>query len=195
MMPLLLAPFSWVTFMILTSVSIAFLGNPFLKPNYALTPEVSTWSINFVEWWALYKAQEVSSRVLIVHLRGTVFLNYWFEMLGAKVGSSVLLDTVDITGPLLVSIGDGAVIAEGALLQGHRVNNGVLRFHPIRISANATVGPYAVIQKGSIVGKDANIPALQNVEDGQLVLRSTRTSNPQKVSYPSTHSLFLMTQT
>lgn len=191
-MPLLLAPFSWIACMILTSISIAFLGNSFLKPNYVLTPEVSIWSIDFVKWWALYKAQEVSSTVLAVHLRGTVFLNCWFEMLGARIGSSVLLDTVDITDPSLVSIGDGAVIAEGALLQGHQVKNGILQFLPIRIGINATVGPYAVIQNGSILEKGATVPALQKVEGGKSVVKSTRTTTPRKVNDSFTRSLFLV---
>ncbi|OWM69222.1 uncharacterized protein LOC116212053 isoform X2 [Punica granatum] len=182
---LILAPFSWITCMVLTSFSIAFLGNSFLKPNYALTPEVSIWSCGFVKWWALYKAQEASSRVLAVHLRGTVFLKYWFEMLGARIGSSVLLDTVDITDPSLVSIGNGAVIAEGALIQGHQVNNGILQFQPIRIGRNSTIGPYAVIQKGSILGDDSNVPALQKVEIGKPVPRSTRMTNPQKGVIPA----------
>ncbi|WCJ36960.1 Long-chain-fatty-acid--AMP ligase FadD28 [Euphorbia peplus] len=166
------APLAWILCMVSTCISIAFLGNSFLKPNYALNPEVSIWSIEFVKWWALYKAQEISSKVFAQHLRGTVFLNYWFEMLGAKIGSSVLLDTVDITDPSLVSIGDGAVIAEGALIQGHEVRNGVLSFLPIRISKNCSVGPYAVIQKGSVLREGAHVPPLQKCEGGKVAFNS-----------------------
>ncbi|CAB4312074.1 unnamed protein product [Prunus armeniaca] len=155
------APLAWIFCILSTCVSIAFLGNSFLKPNYALNPEVSIWSMDFVKWWALYKAHEVASKVMAEHLRGTVFLKYWFEMLGARIGSSVLLDTVDITDPSLVSIGDGAVIAEGALIQSHEVKNGVLSFLPIRIGQNSSVGPYSVVQKGTILGEEDEVMALQ----------------------------------
>lgn len=178
----LLAPLFWILCIALTSISIAFFGNSFLRINYALTPEVSVWSVDFVKWWALYKAQEVSSKVLAVHLRGTVFLKHWFEMLGARIGSSVLLDTVDITDPSLVSIGDGAVIAEGALLQSHEVRNSVLRFQPIRIGRNCSVGPYAVIQKGSILGEGAEVLALQKSEGGKSALKMAKAENILKVS-------------
>jgi acyl-CoA synthetase (AMP-forming)/AMP-acid ligase II/acyl carrier protein len=179
---LTLAPLAWILCILSTCICIAFFGNSFLRPNYALTPEIPICSMDFVKWWALYKAQEVSSKVLAVHLRGTVFLNYWFEMLGARIGSSVLLDTVDITDPSLVSIGDGVVIAEGALVQSHEVKNGVLSLLPIRIGRNSSIGPYAVIQKGSVLGEEAEVPPLQKIEGGKPLFKSAKANNVQKVS-------------
>ncbi|KAK6937085.1 Amine oxidase [Dillenia turbinata] len=176
------APLAWLFCIFSTCFSISFFGKSFLQPNYALTPDVSIWSTDFVKWWALYKVQEVSAKVLAVHLRGTVFLKYWFEMLGARIGSSVILDTVDITDPSLVSIGDGAVIAEGALIQAHEVKNRVLSFQPVRIGRSASVGPYAVLQKGSNVGEAAEVAALQKTDGRKPVYKSTKASNLQKGS-------------
>ncbi|GAA0144094.1 hypothetical protein LIER_04625 [Lithospermum erythrorhizon] len=158
------APLVWMVCIFATCISIGILGNSFLQPNYALTPEISVWSLDFVKWWTLYKAQEISSKVLAVHLRGTVFLSYWFQLLGAKIGSSVLLDTIDITDPALVSIGDGVVIAEGALIQSHEVRNGVLSFLPIKIGRNSSIGPYSVVLKGSTVREGGELPALQKAD-------------------------------
>ncbi|XP_057452599.1 uncharacterized protein LOC130744429 [Lotus japonicus] len=174
---LTLAPFSWILCIASTCVCISFFGNTFLRPNYALTPEISIYSMDFVKWWALYKTQEISSKVLATHLKGTVFLKYWFEMLGARIGSSVLLDTVDITDPSLVSIGDEVVIAEGALVQSHEVKNGLLSFLPIRIGKNSSIGPYAVIQKGSVIREGAEVQPLQKVEGGQHVLKPAKLNN------------------
>ncbi|KAM3324524.1 hypothetical protein P3S67_005676 [Capsicum chacoense] len=158
---LVFAPFAWLLCISTTCICIGILGNSVLQPNYSLTPEVSIWSLDFVKWWTLYKAQEISSKVMAVHLRGTVFLKYWFQVFGARIGSSVVLDTVDISDPALVSIGDGAVIAEGALIQGHEVKNGILSFLPVRIRKNCSVGPYAVLQKGSVLGEGTEIASLQ----------------------------------
>ncbi|KAJ0965065.1 hypothetical protein J5N97_026203 [Dioscorea zingiberensis] len=181
LLSLILAPLAWMFYIILTCFSISLFGNSFLQPNYVLTPEVSIWSIDFVKWWALNKVQEIASKVLAVHLRGTVFLRYWFEMFGARIGSSVLIDTVDITDPSLVSIGEGVVIAEGVLIQSHEVRNGVLSFLPVRIGRNASVGPYAVIQKGSILGEDAIVSPLQKTEGSKPVFRSGKALNAPKV--------------
>lgn len=145
------APLCWMLCIFSTCICISFFGTPFLQPNYALDSDISIWSTGFVKWWALYKAQEVSSRVLAVHLRGTVFINYWFRMLGAKVASSALIDTVDITDPYLVSIGEEAVLAEGALLQSHEMKDGNLSLSPIKIGSRSSVGPYAFLHRGTVL--------------------------------------------
>ncbi|KAH6757203.1 hypothetical protein C2S53_017071 [Perilla frutescens var. hirtella] len=171
------APLAWISCIFSTCTCISLFGNSFLQPNYALLPVFSLWSLDYVKWWALYKAQEVSSKVYAVHLRGTVLLNYWFWMFGAKIGSSVVLDTIDVTDPALVSIGDGVVIAEGALLQSHEVRNGVLSLRPIRIGRNSSVGPYAVIQKGSVVRDGTEVAPLEVIEEEKMVPRSNKSDN------------------
>ncbi|XP_027911686.1 uncharacterized protein LOC114170408 [Vigna unguiculata] len=171
------APVAWILCMASTCICISLFGSSFLGPNYDPTSEISIYSMDFVKWWTLYKAQEISSRVLAVHLRGTVFLKCWFEMLGARIGSSVLLDTVDITDPSLVSIGDEVTIAEGVLVQSHEVKNGILRFHPIRIGKCSSIGPYAVIQKGSVIEEGAEIQALQKVGPDQHVFKPAKLDN------------------
>ncbi|KAL5156792.1 Long-chain-fatty-acid--AMP ligase FadD28 [Glycine soja] len=174
---LTLAPLSWILCMVSTCICISFFGNSFLRPNYALTPEISIYSMDFVKWWALYKTQEISSKVLATHLRGTVFLKYWFETLGARIGSLVLLDTVDITDPSLVSIGDEVAIAEGVLVQSHEVKNGILSFLPIRIGKNSSIGPYSIIQKGSVIKEGSEVHPLEKVEGGQHVLKPAKLNN------------------
>ena len=165
------APLAWILCIASTCICISLFGSSFLVPNYALTSEISIYSMDFVKWWALYKAQEISSKILAIHLRGTVLLNYWFEMLGARIGSSVLLDTVDITEPFMVSIEDEIVISEGVLVQSHEVKNGILSFHPIRIGKCSSIGPYAVIQKGSVIEEGAEVQALQKVGQDQHVFK------------------------
>lgn len=182
LIPLTFSPFAWILCIVSTCICLSFLGNSFLRPNYALNPEISIWSADFVKWWALYKAQEVSSKVLAEHLRGTVFLRCWFEMLGAKIGSSVLLDTIDITDPSLVSIGDGAVIAEGTLIQSHEVKNGILSFFPTRIGKNSCIGPYAVIQNGTAVGEELEVMPLQK-NGAKPMTKSLHSNNLYKVCF------------
>lgn len=174
------APLAWILCIGSTCTCISLFGTSFLRPNYTLAPEISICSVDFIKWWALYKMQEISSKVLAVHLRGTIFLKYWFKMLGARIGSAVLLDTIDITDPSLVSIGDKVVIAEGVLLQSHEVKNGRVSFFPIRIGKGSSIGPYAVLQKGSVIGEGIEVQPMQKVEAGQQVLKMTRLNNVYK---------------
>jgi acyl carrier protein len=180
---LIFAPLAWILCITSTCVCISLLGSSLLGPNCELASDISIYSMAFVKWWALYKAQEISSKVLATHLRGTVFLKYWFEMFGARIGSSVLLDTVDITDPALVAIGDEVVIAEGVLVQSHEVKNGILSLHPIKIGKCSSIGPYAVVQKGSVIGESAQVQALQKVGGDEHVPFPDKVNNIDKVCY------------
>ncbi|KAK1621123.1 hypothetical protein QYE76_026640 [Lolium multiflorum] len=177
---LVMAPIAWICYVLLTSLSLSILGKSFLQPNYALAPDVSIWSVDFVRWWALNKAQGLATKRLAVHLKGTIFLNYWFKMQGARIGSSVIIDTVDITDPSLLVVADGAVIAEGVLIQGHEVRNDVLSFRCIRIGREASIGPYAVLQKGTIVEDGAVVLPLQKTEPGKSTYQTKRASSDMK---------------
>ncbi|KAL7595771.1 hypothetical protein Lser_V15G29164 [Lactuca serriola] len=180
LLSLTFAPLAWMFYILSSCLTIALFGNSFLQPNYGQTPDTSIWSINFVKWWTLYKAQDIVSRNLAVYLKGTVFCNLWFKILGAKIGSSVLLDTIDITDSYLVTIEDGAVIAEGTLIQSHEVKNGVLSLQPIRIGENSCVGPYAVIQKGSIIEDGIEIPTLETVKGSQREFKVSKIPKLEK---------------
>ncbi|XP_062225911.1 uncharacterized protein LOC133924410 [Phragmites australis] len=173
---LVMAPLAWICYALFTSLSLSILGRSFLQPNYVLTPDVSIWSVDFVKWWALTKAQALAAKMLAVHLKGTIFLNYWFKMQGARIGSSVVIDTVDITDPSLLTVADGAVIAEGVLIQGHEVRNEVLSFRYVRIGQKASIGPYAVLQKGTIVHNGVVVPALQKTKHRKSTYLSHETS-------------------
>ncbi|KAF8653877.1 hypothetical protein HU200_062011 [Digitaria exilis] len=177
---LVLAPIAWIFYALFTSLSLSILGKSFLQPNYVLTPDVSIWSVDFVKWWALYKAQSLAAKMLAVHLKGTIFLNYWFKMQGARIGSSVVIDTVDITDPSLLAVADGAVIAEGVLILGHEVRNEVLSFRHVKIGQKASIGPYAVLQKGTIVHNGVVVPPLHNTEQGKSAYIANKTSTYMK---------------
>ncbi|KAL6972343.1 hypothetical protein U1Q18_049384 [Sarracenia purpurea var. burkii] len=84
-------------------------------------------------------------------------------MFRAEIGSSVLLDTIDLSDPYLVSIRDGPVIVEGALIQSHEVRNGVLNFYPIRVGQKSSVGPYAVTQKLNHAGDRVELQCFPHI--------------------------------
>lgn len=106
-------------------------------------------------------------------------------MLGAKVASSALIDTVDISDPYLVSIGEEAVLAEGALLQSHEMKDGNLSLSPIKIGSRSSVGPYAFLQRGTVLEDGDEVLPLVSSE---VITEATTVHEEtlQKVS-PTTH--------
>ncbi|KAK3142310.1 hypothetical protein QOZ80_4BG0344910 [Eleusine coracana subsp. coracana] len=187
---LVMAPIAWMCYALFTSLSLSVLGKSFLQPNYVLTPDVSIWSVDFVKWWALNKAQALAAKILAVHLKGTIFLNYWLKMQGARIGSCVIIDTVDITDPSLLTVADGALIAEGVLIQGHEVRNEVLSFRHVKIGQNASVGPYAVLQKGTSVQNSVFVQPLHKTEQGKSLYQTNTTSAHMKEEARTTNMAF-----
>ena len=47
---------------------------------------------------------------------------------GARVGSNVFIDSLDVSDLDMVNIGDGVVINEGATITGHYFRDGMLQF-------------------------------------------------------------------
>ena len=53
------------------------------------------------------------------YLRGTPYLNIFYNLLGARISLSAYLDTVDITGYDLVEIQANSVVLSGAGIHAH----------------------------------------------------------------------------
>ncbi|CAM6111386.1 unnamed protein product [Calypogeia fissa] len=170
-----LVPLAWILYIATIGPIIATFGAKLLLPlNRKSQPSViPLWSLSYVRWWTLYRLQDFASNSLARYLRGTVFLSYWYRSLGAEIGENVLLDTVDITDPALLSVGSGAVIGEGATIHSHEVNSGLVIMQSIRIGKGCVVGPYAVVQRGSILDPGSKISALGKTAIGERFFSST----------------------
>ncbi|XP_057823992.2 uncharacterized protein LOC131036185 [Cryptomeria japonica] len=177
---LLVSPVTWIFYIVMTAISLFIFGNTFLQVNYTLKPKVSVWSVDFVKWWTLYRARDFASTMLATHLRGTVFIVWWYRFLGADIGKDVVLDSTDITDPSMVSIADEAVVSEGATVENHQVKNGMLFLGPVRIGSRSSVGPYALLQMGTVLAVESVVPSLHRTEIGQYFGKKKPHSNPKE---------------
>jgi hypothetical protein len=89
---------------------------------------------------------------------------------------------IPTTDPALLAVADGAVIAEGVLIQGHEVRNEVLSFRHVKIGQNASISPYAVLQKGTTVHNSTFVPPLQKTEQRKSLYQTNKTSARMKVT-------------
>ncbi|KAH9303058.1 hypothetical protein KI387_014641, partial [Taxus chinensis] len=169
---LLIVP-AYVTCLIPLRVSSA--AAELLKVNYTKKPKVSVWSVDFVKWWTLYRARDFAITMLATHLRGTAFITWWYRLLGANIGKDVVLDSIDITDPSLVSIADEALVSEGATLESHQVKNGMLVLGPVRIGSRASIGPFAFLQMGTVLASEAVVPR-SSQDRNRAILRKNNTT-------------------
>ncbi|PRA04025.1 amino acid adenylation protein [Arthrobacter sp. MYb229] len=88
---------------------------------------------------------------------GTPMLNLWFRLLGARIGRRVWCETWWLPEQDLISIGDGASINRGTVLQTHLFHDRIMRLEEVHLGAQATLAPNGVILPGSRIGDAAAI--------------------------------------
>jgi non-ribosomal peptide synthetase-like protein len=97
---------------------------------------------------------------LTAQLRATLYLAPWFKALGAKLGRNVELSTATTPTPDLITIEEGATIADEVDLGPSRVENGWMTIAPTRIGKRAFVGNSAVVPAGTTLGENSLLGVL-----------------------------------
>ncbi len=96
---------------------------------------------------------------------GTPVLALWLRTLGAKIGRGVWCETYWLPEADLVTVGDGAVINRGCVVQTHLFHDRVMQLDTVVVAAGGTLGPHSVILPA------ASIEAHAVVGPASLVLR------------------------
>ena len=88
--------------------------------------------------------------------QGTVALNVWLRMLGAKIGDGVWCDTYWLPETDLIELEDGATVNHGCVVQTHLFHDRVLSLDRVVLRAGATLGPNSVILPAATIGTACN---------------------------------------
>ncbi|MEV4175989.1 Pls/PosA family non-ribosomal peptide synthetase [Nonomuraea sp. NPDC049709] len=105
---------------------------------------------------------------------GTAPLNVWLRSLGARIGHGVTCDTYWLPEADLVTLGDGACVNRGCVLQTHLFHDRVMSIDTVTLGAGATLGPHGVVLPAARVGADSTIGPASLVMRGESVPRRTR---------------------
>jgi non-ribosomal peptide synthetase-like protein len=124
------------------------------------------WGAYYFRWWFVKRFLAI---IPIEFLAGTPMLRLYYRLLGAKIGRDAFLGLNDMDAPDLVTIGDGAVLSEGALLATTSVERGLLRIGAATIGARAFLGTMAVVGRNAVVGDDAVLEDLSALPTGETI--------------------------
>jgi len=112
-------------------------------------------------------------------IRGSMFHNQFYSLLGVNIGKNVYLDTFAIVDFDLLTIGDRAVIGHDAVVFCHALEGQTLRTAPVAIRPNVVLGSRSVTLPNADV--DDELPSLSlalrnnwRLENGQLVKRPSK---------------------
>ena len=92
-------------------------------------------------------------------ISATPYLNFFYRLMGMKVGRNVTINTTAIADPSLIEIGDGATLGGSCSVMAHYAQGGYLVIAPVRIGARATIGLRAIILGGVTIGERAKVMA------------------------------------
>jgi non-ribosomal peptide synthetase-like protein len=110
---------------------------------------------------------------------GTPALAIWLRTLGAKIGRGVWTDSYWLPEPDLVTLGDGATVNRGCVVQTHLFHDRVMSIDAVTLENGATLGPHSVILPAATIGSDATVGPASLVMRGEFVPVGSRWSgNP-----------------
>jgi len=122
--------------------------------------------------WALNAALISLVRFLFLNFTRTTINNFFYKMLGAKIGKNVIINTTGIYDPHLIEIGDNTIIGGDSIIIAHCAEGNKLIVAPIKIGKNVTIGQYttilpgAIIEDNTIIGAMSLVPKFKKVKKG-----------------------------
>jgi non-ribosomal peptide synthetase-like protein len=110
---------------------------------------------------------------------GTPALAMWLRSLGARIGRGVWCDTYWLPEPDLVTLGDGATVNRGCVVQTHLFHDRIMSMDTVLIEKGGTLGPHSIVLPGATIGAHATIGPASLVMRGETVPVGSRWSgNP-----------------
>ena len=105
---------------------------------------------------------------------GTPVMNMWLRALGARVGRGAWCETYWLPEADLVTLGRGATVNRGCVVQTHLFHDRILRMDSVVLEAGATLGPNCVVLPAARLGSGATVGPASLVVRGDEVPPSTR---------------------
>jgi non-ribosomal peptide synthetase-like protein len=93
-------------------------------------------------------------------LHATLYLPHWYRALGARIGRWVELSTATGATPDLLTMDDGATVADEVSLGAPRIERGWVTLAPTRVGKRAFVGNGGILRQGQALGDGALVGVL-----------------------------------
>ncbi|MCM2393985.1 Pls/PosA family non-ribosomal peptide synthetase [Streptomyces albipurpureus] len=105
---------------------------------------------------------------------GTPLTILWLRGLGARIGPGVWCETYWLPEPDLVSVGGGASVNRGCVVQTHLFHDRIMRLDAITLGTGTSLGPHSIALPGVVIGDGAVVGPGSLVMSGERVPAGTR---------------------
>ena len=124
-------------------------------------------SLFYYKKWFFDQLMKLSLQV-IGTLYTTLYLQFWFRMLGVKMGKRVEISTVEFISPDLLVTGDECFLADSVSIGASHVRNGYITIAKTYIGNRTFVGNSAVVSPGTELGNNVLVGVLSKVKNENL---------------------------
>jgi len=105
---------------------------------------------------------------------GTPVMNVWLRGLGARIGRGAWIETYWLPEADLVSVGVGATVNRGCVVQTHLFHDRIMRMDEVTLAEGATLGPHGIVLPGATIGAGTTVGPASLVMRGESVPANTR---------------------
>ena len=124
------------------------------------------WGVTYFRWWLAGKFSELPDVYL---LAATPWLPLYLRSLGAQVGRDVMIDTISVGAPELLTIGDGASVGTFVNIENARVEGGMLILGTVQLKRDSVVDSYAVLEDNTVLGERARLCGQSALSAGKAI--------------------------
>ncbi|MFC4429605.1 Pls/PosA family non-ribosomal peptide synthetase [Citricoccus alkalitolerans] len=128
---------------------------------------IRIWSLAYVRFWFIKALVNLNPLMAFV---GTPIIPFYLRLLGAKVGSNVLILTpvIPVVTDLL-TIGDNTVINKNTRYNGYRAHDGWIQTGPVTLGRDVYVSEKCVLDIGSTMGDGAQLGHTSSLQRTQFI--------------------------
>lgn len=126
------------------------------------------WGFYYFRFWFVKKFIDM---VPINLLTGTPFINWYFKLLGAKIGSNSFLGTDRLRVFDLISIGDDSSLLKESTLLGYSIENEMLHLGRITVGNRCFVGARAMLAMDTVMLDDSMLLELSMLSNHETIPR------------------------
>lgn len=135
-------------------------GGRFKEGNYPL------WGFVFLRWWFVDRMLAIAP---VSYISGTPLASLYLRLLGAKVGENVYFESLEISAPDLITIGDNCSFENSSWLLPAEVAHGELHLRRINISDGCIVGVRSGVTGGASMEEGSALQDLSCIGSGKKI--------------------------
>jgi acetyltransferase-like isoleucine patch superfamily enzyme len=145
---------------------------PLVKAIFRFKPHVGEVPVHSFKIWPWYNFNGMLFMFNTVFGRFARLISLYpvyLRWMGARIGRDAVVNTQHIYDVDILEIGERTIIGANASILGHVGERGKLVRQPVKIGRNCTVGQYANIFPGVVMGDNCHVGAMSLVPKGSVL--------------------------